>query len=99
MTSAKSATWENNLPLHNYGKNRYKLSEQRVLGLFGWTDKQQLRLDSNWMTSCALLKTEPAGPKTEPVGDDLQPTALRSIDNIVMMMMNGWILVSNGNRN
>ena len=32
------------------------------------------------MTSCALLKTEPAGPKTEPVGDDLQPTALRSTD-------------------
>lgn len=43
------------------------------MGLFGWTDKQQLRLDSNWMTSCALLKTEP-------VGDDLQPTALRSTD-------------------
>ena len=51
------------------------------MGLFGWTDKQQLRLDSNWMTSCALLKTEPAGPKTEPVGDDLQPTALRSTDD------------------
>ena len=33
------------------------------------------------MTSCALLKTEPVRPKTEPVGDDLQPTALRSTDD------------------
>ena len=71
------------------------------MGLFGWTDKQQLRLDSNWMTSCALLKTEPAGPKTEPVGNDLQPTVLRSTEDVMMMMMmmmNGWIAVSNGNQ-